>query len=204
MLYNILILFSYFCWKHLGHEGSSSPDSPCSALRGHWPLSQQCCSRAGLQLPTALPCQALGPAELGSPVGLCPSLGRWAVSQSHLRISVIPPWPRVSGLVSNFPYGDCSCCSLLSCLPLPATAPCLSCIRRPAKSMPLLCIFTPSYWSAPALADLAAVFSPNFPTLTPKQNHTVHTAFSLSHPCTVLWTLQRILYSFYSIQTEES
>lgn len=63
---------------------------------------------------------------------------------------------------------------------------------------------TPSCWSAPAQAGLAAVCSPHFPTLAPKQNHTVHTASSLSHPCTTLGTLQSILHSFYSIQTEES
>lgn len=53
-------------------------------------------------------------------------------------------------------------------------------IRRPTQIMPLLCqcIFTtPSCWSASTLAGLAAVCSPNFPTLTPKQNHTVHSFF---------------------------
>lgn len=56
---------------------------------------------------------------------LPPLLSSPELTPSHLQISIIPPWPRVSGSASNSPYGDCSCSSLLSCLPLPATAPCL-------------------------------------------------------------------------------
>jgi len=35
-------------------------------------LPQKHCSRAGLQLPIALPCLTMGPAEPGAPVGPCP------------------------------------------------------------------------------------------------------------------------------------
>lgn len=47
-------------------QESETHFSPC----GHQPLPQPGPSRAGLQQPTALPCLAMGPAELSSPVGL--------------------------------------------------------------------------------------------------------------------------------------
>ena len=40
---------------------STLPKTPCQHARGHQPLLQLRRSRAGLQLPTALPCVAMGP-----------------------------------------------------------------------------------------------------------------------------------------------
>lgn len=136
---------------------------------------------------------------MGNSHPLPPLLSSPELTQSHLQISIITPWPRVSGSASSSPYGDCSCCSLLPCQPLPAAAPCLP-GGLPWSRHFCACgspLPTAPCWSAPALAALPAVFSPHLPTLAPQQNHIVHTAFSLSYPCTALWTLQSILHSFY-------
>ena len=65
-------------------EGTHSPACPCppswlprpahspGPRFSRQPLPQQCHSRAGLQLLTALPCPAVGPAETGAPAGPCP------------------------------------------------------------------------------------------------------------------------------------
>lgn len=57
--------------------------------QSHQPLPQQCRSRAGLQLPSAWPCPAMGPAEPGLPTGwhlglalACPQGGAGPVSQA--------------------------------------------------------------------------------------------------------------------------
>jgi len=68
-------------------QGTVSPEGPCLAPlelflstwpmaqhpmpthQGHQPLPQQHCSRAGLQLPTALPCPAMDPTKPGPYVG---------------------------------------------------------------------------------------------------------------------------------------
>ena len=76
--------------QRLRLEGTPGPACPCPApwgspypahgprphviLPGRQPLPQGCHSRACLQLPTTLPCPAMGPAELGPPVGPHPGL----------------------------------------------------------------------------------------------------------------------------------
>lgn len=71
-----------FCHICHGSEGTPSPDCPCPALPAQPrtpcqppgavgnPGSRQCHSRAVLQLPTALSCLAMDPAEPGSSTSL--------------------------------------------------------------------------------------------------------------------------------------
>lgn len=88
MLYNILILFSYFCWKHLGLRAP-----PVLILPVQPPGATGLCpsnAAAELDAKGPQPCPVLGPAELGSPAGPCPSPGRWAVPSVPWQCPVCP------------------------------------------------------------------------------------------------------------------